>query len=389
MHKYESPPPPPGKSRAARRPEAEGTGSRPPRASTSSSGAGSKAGSKKATKPEGPASDPSAGGQGDRKRRPGGGGGGGGRGGPGGGRTVMSLSSAPRPEEGAHPSSTSRPRRMGSPDIRLVALDMDGTLLDSSSKIRPRTVEAIRAALARGVNVVLATGKARPGAIKALQSVGLAGPGLVVDSRGPGVFLQGLAVFGSRGEQLSDRHLDEAVVRAAFEYSLQQDVPLCGFLGDDCVTARMHPELERLNTVYYEPLARVAGSVEELLRGPPVRKLLFMSNPERVHDILLPHWRQAVGGSASVVQAVPNMLEIVPPGANKGEGLRVLLPALGLPREALLACGDGLNDLEMVQYAGVGIAMGNAVAKVKEAATKVVASNDEDGIAEALEAYVL
>ena len=85
-------------------------------------------------------------------------------------------------------------------EIRLLALDMDGTLLDSNSRVLPSSVTAIHAALAAGVTVMLATGKARPAAIAAMHTVGLAGPGLVVNSsHHPGLFLQGLAVYDFSG----------------------------------------------------------------------------------------------------------------------------------------------------------------------------------------------
>ncbi|KXZ49737.1 hypothetical protein GPECTOR_20g594 [Gonium pectorale] len=144
--------------------------------------------------------------------------------------------------------------------------------------------------------------------------------------------------------------------------------------------------------MYYEPLAEEVSSVAALLSGPPVRKLLFMADPAEVAAELLPHWSRQLGepgAGAQVVQAVPNMLEIVPAGVNKWGGLSRLLSHLGLPASALMAVGDGGNDLEMVAGAGLGVAMGNAVPAVKAAAGAVVSGHDEDGIAEAFERFVL
>lgn len=141
---------------------------------------------------------------------------------------------------------------------------------------------------------------------------------------------------------------------------------------------------------YYEPLAQEAASLEALLAGPAVRKLLFMAAPELVEGLLKPHWGAALAGSgAELLQAVPNMLEVVPAGVNKWAGLQVLLEHLGVQREQLMAVGDGSNDLQMVANAGIGVAMGNAVPGVKVAAAAVVASNDDGGIVEAFERYVL
>ena len=124
----------------------------------------------------------------------------------------------------------------------------DGTLLDSRSRVLPSSVAAIKAALARGVTVLLATGKARPAAITAMQGVGLAGEGLVVSTKGPGIFLQGLTTFGRGGELVASGTLPREVVRAAFEYAAAEDVPICGFLGEECVTIKQTPEIQELHT---------------------------------------------------------------------------------------------------------------------------------------------
>ncbi len=203
--------------------------------------------------------------------------------------------------------------------MSLVALDMDGTLLDSNSRILPSSVAAIRAALDRGTRVILATGKARPAALAACAAAGLAGDGLLVSSRGPGVFLQGLAVHGRDGRQLSDAALPAAVVRRAFEWAGRAGVSCVAFLGDECATLELTPELRELHARYYEPLAAVRPSVDVLLDGPAVRKLLFMADAARVRGEVAPHWAAALGGGgelagAEAMQAVPNMLEIVPQG---------------------------------------------------------------------------
>ncbi|KAL4430812.1 hypothetical protein ABPG75_006068 [Micractinium tetrahymenae] len=274
-------------------------------------------------------------------------------------------------------------------EAQLLALDMDGTLLDSRSRVLPSSVSAIKAALARGVTVFLATGKARPAAIKAMQAVGLAGEGLVVSHTGPGIFLQGLTAYGRGGQLIAGGQLPMDVVREAFEFSAQHDVPLCGFLGEECVTHKMHPELEELHHRYYEPLAAVAP-LEEVLAGPPLRKLLFMTHPEAVEAHLKPHWSAALEGSeAETMQAVPDMLEVVPSGWDKWRAVEHLLEDLGVPASDLVAIGDGGNDLGLVSGAGVGVAMGNAVAEVKAAARLVVADNDSGGVAEAIERLLL
>jgi len=274
-------------------------------------------------------------------------------------------------------------------EVKLLAIDMDGTLLNSSSEISPRTVEALRVALDSGVRVVLATGKARPAAMAALSRVGLAGEGLVVSDSQPGVFLQGLAVYGSSGELLKSAELPPPVVVLCFEHAMENDIPVVAFLGDECVTLAMHPELEELHTTYYEPLPKVVGSIGEVLSGPPVKKMLFMSDPEYVRGELQPFLEAELEDSgAELCQAVPNMLEVVPEGANKWVGMSVLLDHLGLEPRDVMAIGDGLNDLELIANSGFGIAMANAVPQVLASADAVSTSNDEDGVAEAIFRYI-
>jgi len=291
------------------------------------------------------------------------------------------LAASPVQETGA--------RRRSSADIQLVALDMDGTLLNSRSVVSPATADAIHAALGKGVMVMLATGKARVAAERALHSVGLAGDGLMVASSVPGIFLQGLAVYGRGGAEIPGKSLSPSVVAAAFEWAAREGVPLVSFHGDECRTLRMTLELEQLHTVYYEPLAHVMPTVAALLSGPPVKKLLFMSKPP-VIDALRPEWARRLSGTgAAITQAVPSMLEVLPAGVNKGVALQSLVPSLGFTMDQVMAVGDGLNDLEMVSTAGWGVAMGNAVPQVRSSAKAVVASHDEDGVAEALSRFVL
>lgn len=266
---------------------------------------------------------------------------------------------------------------------------MDGTLLSSASEVLPSSRDAIRLALEKDVKVILATGKARPAAIAAMKKVGLAGEGLVVSEKGPGVFLQGLAVYGPNGELVDGGVLDADTVLQVVQYSLKNKISVCGFLGDTCITPDMTDDIVTLHKVYYEPLAQVMSG-EDMARGPPVRKMLMMSSKDTIKNIARPYWEKALKNTgADTLQAVDTMLEIVPRGWNKWVGIQSLLANWDIPVEHVMAVGDGENDLEMIQGVGIGVAMGNAVPVVKQHATAVVSSNDDDGVAEAIEKYIL
>lgn len=197
-------------------------------------------------------------------------------------------------------------------------------------------------------------------------------------------------MHGHQGQQLSDASLPPSVVADAFRWAGAQGVSCVAFLGDECATLQLTDDLVELHTRYYEPLAQEFNTIEDLLSGPSVRKLLFMADPTVVDGLLKPHWGAALeGAAAEVLQAVPNMLEVVPAGVNKWAGLQVLLQHMDIDPQYMMAVGDGSNDLEMVKNAGIGIAMGNAVPSVKAAAAVVVSSNDDGGIVEAFERFVL
>ncbi|GMH33966.1 hypothetical protein BSKO_01800 [Bryopsis sp. KO-2023] len=274
-------------------------------------------------------------------------------------------------------------------DIQLISLDMDGTLLNSRSKILDSSRDAIRAVLAKGIKVMLATGKARPAALSACGNVGLAGDGLVVSLSGAGVFLQGLAVHDWRGKAMMGPNLSASFVASVFQYCEKQNVSCIAFLGDECATTKMTDEVEEMHSRYYEPLAKEV-TIDQILQGPTPKKIVLMAEPSRILQEIQPHWERNVEGTgADVMIAVENHLELVPRGVNKWNGVKTLAASAGVGLDSVMAVGDGGNDFEMVQGAGLGIAMGNGVEKVKAAADAVVSSNDEDGLAEALERFIL
>ncbi|KAK3242116.1 hypothetical protein CYMTET_48163 [Cymbomonas tetramitiformis] len=278
----------------------------------------------------------------------------------------------------------------GSVRPKLLLLDMDGTLLNSQVQITELTAAAVKAAADAGVTVALATGKARPAAERACRVVGLAGDDGVVGPGHAGVFLQGLVVYGAAGELIHLDTLPNEICEELLLYSEAQGVPLTAFCGDRCKTLASHWRLDELHEKYYEPVSEVVGSVEELLGGASgVNKMLFCMEPEQVQAELRPYWAAALHDRAAVVQAVPNMLEILPLGSSKGAGVEILLQRMGVPAREVMAIGDGENDKEMLQLAGIGVAMGNAVPPTCAVADHRVGSNDEDGVAEAIEKFIL
>ncbi|PKI47167.1 hypothetical protein CRG98_032438 [Punica granatum] len=277
--------------------------------------------------------------------------------------------------------------RFYKPKFSYIFCDMDGTLLNSKSQISSITAKALKEALSRGVKVVIATGKTRPAVINIMKPVDLAGRDGVISELSPGVFVQGLLVYGRQGREIFRRNLDQSVCREAFLYSQEQKVPLIAFCEDRCLTLFEHPLVNSLHTVYHEPKAEIMPSVERLLATADIQKMIFLDTSEGVATNLRPYWSEAIGERANVVQAVPDMLEIVPPGTSKGSGVRMLLDHLGASAEEIMAIGDGENDVEMLELASLGVALSNGSEKAKAVANVIGISNDEDGAADAIYRY--
>ncbi|WOK91452.1 hypothetical protein Cni_G00143 [Canna indica] len=277
--------------------------------------------------------------------------------------------------------------RFYKPKFSYIFCDMDGTLLNSKSQITATTAEAIREAISRGVNIVIATGKTRPAVVSALKMADLVGKDGVMSEFSPGIFLQGLLVYGRQGREISRTNLDKDVCREALSYSLEHEVPIIAFCQDRCFSLFDHPLVDSLHSVYHEPKAEIIPSVDQLLAAVEVQKLLFLDTTEGVSSILRPYWAEATKGRANVVQAQPDMLEIVPAGTSKGGGVKMLLNHLGVSEKEIMAIGDGENDIEMLQLASLGIALANGSEKAKTVADVIGASNDEDGVAKAIYEY--
>jgi Cof subfamily protein (haloacid dehalogenase superfamily) len=268
-----------------------------------------------------------------------------------------------------------------SDSIQLIAVDLDGTLLNSAHALTPRTEAALKAAMAQGVQVVLATGKTRFSALGISAQLGLTTPG---------VFSQGLTVYNGDGTLRYQTALDPAVARRVITFAEDRGFEVVAYASDRLLV-RARSNFATLLTEYGEPETEPVGPLQNILDTTPVNKLVMMDAGD-VRRVRALRWQlnAQLDGAARLMQAnVPQMVEVLPPGASKGAALRVLLRELKVDAQQVLALGDGENDVEMLQLAGIGVAMGNADPHLKAAADHVVASNDDDGVAEAVERFVL
>ncbi|HEX6817784.1 MAG TPA: Cof-type HAD-IIB family hydrolase, partial [Ktedonobacterales bacterium] len=267
-------------------------------------------------------------------------------------------------------------------DYRLLALDVDGTLLDSDHRLRPRVAQALRAVASAGFAITLATGKQFRSIRPLLDELGVLGPQIC---------LNGAAIVAGEREQPvayaplleDDRREVIAQVRRAAPDVLISQFALDAIYVDE--SQRRHPLLG----VFAEYGEQAPMLVSDLPRAslPPTAKILVAGSPQRMAElraVVTPALHQRV----YITTTMPEFLEFFAFDANKGTALRRLRDDLGIPREGVIAVGDGENDIPLLREAGLGVAMGNARPATLAMANHVIPSNDDDGLAVFLEALL-
>jgi hypothetical protein len=261
---------------------------------------------------------------------------------------------------------------------RLVVMDLDGTARSRRLGITPGVRDAIAAARDRGVRVCVATGRMWRSAEPWVRALGVDPPAILYNG--------GQVLDFASGRTLYERRLSAATARAALELVRHDpDVQPHLYVGDRVVVERPHP-LTDAYTADDGLTAEVVPSFAPLLATEPY-KILVIGARERVEAL-----QGAVRGAGLPVHAVqsePVYLEILPPGVSKGEALRAMLGALGVAPAETIAIGDNWNDAEMIEAAGLGVAMGHAPDGVRALADYVCGTADEEGVREVLERFVL
>jgi Cof subfamily protein (haloacid dehalogenase superfamily) len=269
------------------------------------------------------------------------------------------------------------------PTIRLIATDIDGTLLNSRSELSERAEKALKAAIEQGVQIVLATGKTFHSGQYVINKAKL---------NAPGIYVQGTVTYNSDGTIRTQQTLDTTVARQAITFAEDRGYVVSLYSGSRILVRRMHERIQYLAEHYHEPVPEAVGPLQNILGTIPVNKVLFVSPGDDGRRMRALRWQlnAQLDGAARLLQAgVPDMLEMLPPGASKGAALRALLKELRIEPSQVMTLGDAENDLEMIQMAGIGVAVGNAEQALKDAAKYTVASNNDDGFAEAVERFVL
>jgi Cof subfamily protein (haloacid dehalogenase superfamily) len=260
------------------------------------------------------------------------------------------------------------------PAPRLVASDLDGTLVRTDGSVSPRTVRAIAAVEAAGAPFVMVTGRPPRWMAPVVEATG---------HRGLAICANGALVYDLHTEQVVQSHLLDAAVAAEVVAALRREVPGIAFAVE-------HPDAgfghEPSYVPRWEPAETVPLPVEELL-GEGVVKLLGRHEGYG-SDELLAAARAALGELAEATHSSDDgLLEISAVGISKASGLAAFAESHGLGAADVVAFGDMPNDIPMLTWAGLGVAMGNAHPEVAAIADEVTASVDDDGVAQVLDRW--
>lgn len=263
-------------------------------------------------------------------------------------------------------------------DYKLIAMDLDGTLNNDQKVITEKTKAALMAAQKAGIRLALASARPSPGLFKERDILRLQDyRGILMSYNG------GRIVDAVTGKVLFETSMDLQETKQVLRQL--EKLPVTPILDDgvqfyvtDKSGFKVEYECKNNNMVCSE-----VGNLAEFLSFAPI-KILMSADPAQLKAVqkqiadFLPQ-------RLTVVQTAPFYLEVIPKVINKGQGIRDICSVLGIATEEVISFGDAENDIPMLRAAGMGVAMGNAAEPVKQAADMVTLSNNEDGIAAALE----
>jgi len=263
--------------------------------------------------------------------------------------------------------------------IKLLALDLDGTLIDKNLQIQPRVETAIAAALAKGVRGCIVTGRMfRAAAPFARQ--------LMFDA--PVICYQGAAIVDpSSDEVLRLERLKSETVRELIA-KCKADGKHLQLFSNDQYYVEQENEFSDLYAQLSQARPILVGSLAVEFAGLPATKAVVIDRPETVATYLN-ELKTAFAGTAYVTRSYPEFIEVLNPSVNKGDALRFVAAHLGIEMEAVMAVGDSWNDAPLLEAAGHGVAMGSAPPELRTVADAMVADYDHDGVAEAVEKFIL
>ncbi|RLL46680.1 HAD family phosphatase [Oceanobacillus piezotolerans] len=241
-------------------------------------------------------------------------------------------------------------------EVKLIALDMDGTLLTTKHEVSPRTKQAIEKAMEKGVDVVLSTGRGIGACYPYAEELNLTS--YLVTANGGQIW--------TMEKELLDEHLLEtATIEKLWNIGRAQGV-FMWMISTEGVFTNEAPD----NFYDYKWLKFGCQTDDKEKLDYMVKELSYFEELE-------------------LTNSLPTNIEANPKGVSKAKALHFLCDKMGITMDNVMACGDSLNDIKMIQEAGIGVAMGNAQEAIKNVAKYVTDTNNNDGVAKAIEKFVL
>lgn len=261
---------------------------------------------------------------------------------------------------------------------RILVLDLDGTLTNSKKEISPRNLQALMDLQQQGVKLVLASGRPTYGIAPLADQLQMKRYGGYILSYNGGEIID-----WSTGELMYKNLLPNEVIATLYQAACRHNQAILSYDNEFIVTE--HPDDEYVHHEAFLNKMQTRCAANFLDETPrPLPKCLIVGHPDELVQTEA-ELKEQLDGVINVFRSEPFFLELVPLGIDKARSLAVLLQELGLTREEMVAMGDGFNDQSMIEFAGMGVAMANAQAPVRQAADFVTLSNDEDGVAYAIE----
>ncbi len=268
---------------------------------------------------------------------------------------------------------------MNAARIRLIALDLDGTLVGANLTISARVQASIAAARERGVEITIVTGRMFAAAKPFASALGIAGPL---------VCYQGAAIYeAAGGTLLRETPVRQDVTREVLAWAAERGVHAQCY-SDDRIFV---DHINRFSQRYYEVAkveATLVPSLREAFAERPTIKLVLVDDPPRCEEHIVA-LRPLLGDRAYITRSHIDFVEVLSPDINKGEALAFVAQRYGATLEETLAVGDAWNDVPLIAAAGIGVAMGSGPPELLASADAVVGDVAHDGVAEAIERFVL
>ena len=267
--------------------------------------------------------------------------------------------------------------------IKLIAIDLDGTLLNEEKKISAENKKALAQAKAQGIKIVLCTGRPLAAMAHYLQELGLVDEGDFSIT-----FNGGLVQKNDTGEIIEKKVLDLTDIHRLYQLAQQLNLPLDVLSDNVVLQLPSAPQKQSLYNVLNNLLQFQPATLDDITDEFVLNKAVIAYEQEEL-DRKIKEIPREYYDYYEIIKTRDVLLEFMPKGVTKAFGISLLAKDLGLTPSEIMAIGDEENDLPMIEYAGLGVAMDNAVPFVKEAADYVTTSNLEHGVAKAINKFVL